>query len=45
MLNTLKDMVATYSRNLFTLLPAYSPSLDDGSELRHYIEANGIRTL
>ncbi len=44
-LNTLKDMVATYGRNLFTLLPAYSPSLDDGSELSHYIEANGIRTL
>ena len=44
-LNTLKDMVATYGRNLFTLLPTYSPSLDDGSELRHYIEVNGIRTL
>lgn len=38
-LNTLKDMVQTYGKDMFRVLTEYSPSLDDGSELRLYLES------
>lgn len=44
-LNTLKDLINIYGRDVITVLPQYSPSLDDGSDLRHYLAENCIKTL
>lgn len=44
-LNTLKDLIKVYGKDLITVLPQYAPSLDDGSELSSYLEKNSIKTL
>ncbi|MCH4148076.1 MAG: isochorismatase family protein [Prevotella sp.] len=44
-LNTLKDMMKFYGNEFLTVLPQFSPSLDDGTELRHYLLENNIKTM
>ena len=41
-LNTLKDLMAEYGPGRLNVLTAYSPSLDDGSALRNFIETHGL---
>lgn len=41
-LNTLKDLISKYDKKMFKVLTAYAPSLDDGTQLRQYLENEEI---
>ncbi|SFG30627.1 isochorismatase family protein [Prevotella sp. KH2C16] len=42
-LDTLKDLLAEYGSEMLHVLTAYSPSLDDGSALRDFVKAHGLK--